>query len=155
MGRYLDLARETLADLKDGPMKLSTTPESPKCPQSDNALEYEINESNEKRVSPFQRADPTNPAVQAARSEAERLGVLDVRFPIDNGSDVSFNLADESTAEERMWAELATMPPTVLRDRACRTDHPETKRRLLALAGRKPTVIQTDVNNEDGDAIPF
>lgn len=100
-------------------------------------------------------ADPTNPAVQAARAEAERLGVLDVRFPVDNGSDVSFNLAKQFTAEERMWAELATMPPNVLKDRASRTDDPETKRRLLALARRKPTVIQADVNNEDGDAIPF
>jgi len=90
-------------------------------------------------------ADPTNPDVQAARSEAERLGVFDVRFPIDIGPDVSFNLADESTAEDRMWAELATMPATVLRDRARRTDHLETKRRLLALARREPAAIQAAV----------
>ncbi len=70
MGRYLDLARQALADLKDGPMNLPAIPESP---QSDNELGYERNESNEKRVSPTPWTDPV---VAAARAEAERLGVL-------------------------------------------------------------------------------
>ncbi len=70
MGRYLDLARKALADLKDGPMNLPTTPESP---QSDNQLGYERYERYEKRVSPTPWADPV---VAAARAEAERLGVL-------------------------------------------------------------------------------
>ena len=41
-------------------------------------------------------------------------------------------------SDEAMWAELATMPPNVLKDRASHTDDPETKRRLLALARRGP-----------------
>ena len=74
MGRYLDLARQALADLNDGPVNLPAIPESP---QSDHGLGYERNESNEKRV-PSTRW--TDPVVAAARAEAERLGAL---TPVD------------------------------------------------------------------------
>lgn len=61
----------------------------------------------------------------------------------------TFEAPDTSDRDEReaiqvaksakaMWAELATMPPNVLKDCASRTDDPETKRRLLALARREP-----------------
>ncbi len=68
MGRYLDLARQALADLNDGPTNPPTALESP---QSDNQLGYEINESNEKRVSPTPWADPI---------EAGRFGAV---TPVD------------------------------------------------------------------------
>ncbi len=71
MGRYLELAQEALADLKHGKAKLPQTVGSP-----DQA--YDINDQNDKRVSDADSppwADPDNPDVQAARQEAERLGV--------------------------------------------------------------------------------
>lgn len=44
---------------------------------------------------------------------------------------------DEASGADALWAELATLPPVVLKDRASRTDDPETKRRLLSLARKK------------------
>ena len=64
------------------------------------------------------RSSPTNADVRAARAKAWRLGVLDVRFPVDNGSDVLQKLTSSpADSYAAMGAEQATMPATVLRDK--------------------------------------
>ena len=71
MGRYLELAREALADLKHGTAKPLQTLSSPEGP-------YDINDQNDRRVSGSDlppRADSTNLDVQLARQEAQALGV--------------------------------------------------------------------------------
>ncbi len=70
MGRYLDLARQALADLNDGSTNPPTALESP---QSDNQLGYERYERHEIRVSPTPGTDSVE---AAARAEVERLGAL-------------------------------------------------------------------------------
>ena len=72
-------------------------------------------------------------------------------FAADDSDRLEREAIQAAESAEAMWAELATMPPNVLKDRASRTDDPETKRRLLALAQRKPVVVQVGVNDEDGD----
>ncbi len=58
--------------------------------------------------------------------------------PVDPSDADEREAIQKVESDEAMWAELATMPPNVLKDRASHTDDPETKRRLLALARRGP-----------------
>ena len=74
--------------------------------------------------------------------------------------------ADEASAADVMWAKLATLPPAMLKDRASRTDDPEIKRQLIALAQRRPApdrsvevghqaaAIRAGMNAEDGNDFP-
>lgn len=73
----------------------------------------------------------TEPPITESKSEDAHLCVSETSN--------TFGASDRSQVSpvDAFWAELANMPPAVLRDRASRTDDPETKRRLLDLARKK------------------
>ncbi|UCC30851.1 MAG: hypothetical protein JSU86_00960 [Phycisphaerales bacterium] len=83
MGRYLDLVQEALAELKAGqettPARQPSLRLDGQDSESEPALDYDINDKNDRRVRAEEHplwADPASPDVQGAQREAERLGVL-------------------------------------------------------------------------------
>ncbi len=60
-------------------------------------------------------------------------------------------MADEAPGADALWADLAALPAMVLDDRASRTDDPEIKRRLLALA-REKRKEDGQVDTAEGEA---
>ena len=83
MGRYLELVREALAELKaeqeTAPVWEPLLRLDGQDSESEPALDYDINDENDRRVRGEEHpvwGDPASPGVQAAQREAERLGML-------------------------------------------------------------------------------
>jgi len=75
MGRYLDLADNALADLGRGRSGRLDSPQAAD-PPSTYCDKSDVSDKTACDVSPCTWSNPDDPAVQAARLEAARLGVL-------------------------------------------------------------------------------
>ena len=74
------------------------------------------------------------PCLEAKNGESDVCDVSDV---LPEGPGGAPQTTPETSPADTFWAEQAAMPAMVLRDRVRRTEHPETKKRLLDLARSK------------------
>lgn len=114
MGRYLELVKETFAELKAGQ---ETAPAQEPLPrlyrqdsESEPTLDYDVNDRNDQRVRGDRLPSWADPAVPATRREAERPGVL------DRGAADFLGLDAYDDASETAWvsgAELDALPESL------------------------------------------